>query len=190
MTLSLYRFLLFGLLAGGSHWLWAAESAEKALYEKKAKVVYNLSRFTYWPESAFQHDSFAICILGETPAGLRQALAHMSDDKLIHGRRVNLRVLGELSEISASAPCHVAFLGHNLAQKQADILAMLHRHAILSIGESADFARQGGIIELLQTDARVRFSLNLDVAQAAGLSFNTQLLMMTHTLPKSRTPAP
>ena len=49
---------------------------------------------------------------------------------------------------------------------------------VLTIGESPDFLREGGIINLLLVGRRVRFEVNPDAAARAGLRLSSQLLQL------------
>jgi hypothetical protein len=175
-----YYCALLLLLWSVGLWATPQESVMTAeeMHQKKAKIIYNLSRFTYWPEEILS--TFHICLLGADNPPLAHALTHLSQDKLIHGQRVQVQHLPNRATL-ATENCHVALLGGDVSI--TDALPLLQRRPILSISDTPDFARQGGIIELIQTNQRVRFSINLNAAENVGLSFNAQLLMMSTTLP-------
>ena len=54
--------------------------------------------------------------------------------------------------------------------------------AILSIGEGAAFASSGGVIALVIEDRKVRFDIDVDVANAAGLKVSSKLLALTRVI--------
>jgi hypothetical protein len=49
--------------------------------------------------------------------------------------------------------------------------------SILTIGETETFSHMCGIINFFQEDNHLRFKINLDAAQHAGLKLSSQILM-------------
>ena len=74
--------------------------------------------------------------------------------------------------------CHVLFISasHNIAMK--DIQEALRRVPVLTVGESRDFAAQGGMIGFVVEDSRVRFEVNLQAAKQMRLNISSKLLSL------------
>ena len=51
---------------------------------------------------------------------------------------------------------------------------------ILTVGESAVFWSEGGVIRIKEVDHRLVFDINLDSAGKVGLSFRSKLLRLAH----------
>jgi hypothetical protein len=49
---------------------------------------------------------------------------------------------------------------------------------VLTVGESPDFLRQGGIINFVLEDGKVRFEINQDAATQADLRISSRLLRL------------
>jgi hypothetical protein len=53
---------------------------------------------------------------------------------------------------------------------------------VLTIGESSDFLRRGGMIAFVIDGGRVRFDVNLPVAARRGLTLSSRLLQVARTI--------
>lgn len=73
------------------------------------------------------------------------------------------------------AGCHIVFVARS---EQATVLRPLtgiERAGVLNVGETDGFTRAGGMIGMRIQDQKVRFDVNLDAAQRAGLRGVSQL---------------
>jgi hypothetical protein len=50
--------------------------------------------------------------------------------------------------------------------------------SILTVGETEMFTRQGGIINFITVDNKVRYEINLDAARRADLDISSKLLRL------------
>ena len=57
---------------------------------------------------------------------------------------------------------------------------------MLTVGESAAFAQQGGIITFVLQDDRLRFDIDMDAATRAGLHISAQLQKLARTVKSGR----
>ena len=71
--------------------------------------------------------------------------------------------------------CQVLFLGTLEKKRIAKILASLNGNPVLTVGESENFAQQGGMIGLCLEDNKVRFEINLGAANRAKLRISARL---------------
>jgi hypothetical protein len=72
--------------------------------------------------------------------------------------------------------CHVLFVpaGVNAAPHLRDA----HSGPLLTVGESPDFLRDGGIINFVMQDGKVRFEINQEAASRAQLRISSRLLRL------------
>jgi len=139
-------------------------------YRLKAAFLYRFPQFVEWPAAARQSRTLDLCVLQPNPFGsdLEQLVAGES----ISGRALRVRVVRTLD---ALADCHTLFAGaHNDAAAAA--LKAVSGLPVLTVGESDQFLKAGGIIALKIVDRRVRFEVNTANAQKAGLRISAQLL--------------
>lgn len=140
-------------------------------YEVKAAFLLNFTRFVEWPSSAFADPSspFAICVIGKNPfAG---ALEELLRGETVADRKLLVR---RFNEIPPPKSCQIEFIvagGGSLA-------AALERvgSGVLTVGDGDAFARDGGMIGFVIEDRRVRFDINRQAAETAGLKLSSRLL--------------
>ena len=63
------------------------------------------------------------------------------------------------------------------------ILDAVGDHATLTVGETADFASNGGIIRFITRDRQIRLEVNRCAAERAGLQISALLLQMAELTP-------
>ena len=49
---------------------------------------------------------------------------------------------------------------------------------MLTVGETEDFARQGGVIAFYSEGKKIRFEINADLARRLGLKISSELLKL------------
>ncbi len=54
---------------------------------------------------------------------------------------------------------------------------------ILTIGDSPNFARRGGIINFILVDDKVRFEINVEAAKQANINISSRLLSLAKIIP-------
>jgi len=165
-------------------WAWGlgalpvarAQANPPGEYELKAVFLFNFAKFVDWPKSSFANpqSSFAICVLGNDPFG------HFLDDALLSKRIADRSVLVErLKDNSDARHCQMAFIGASESAHLPNILESLQGANVLLVGETTGFASLGGTIEFtLDQGNHVRFTINTDAADRAGLKFSSKLLAL------------
>ncbi|HEX9734312.1 MAG TPA: YfiR family protein [Thermoanaerobaculia bacterium] len=159
----------WGGLAGP---IGAAEPKVFPEYQVKAALLVNFTKYVAWPESAFADagQPLLICIAGADPFGefLDETVAGRLGDRPIDVRRLDPK---------EEAACHVLFISRAERRRQGTLLSSLDGRAVLTVGESERFLRDGGGINLLiGHDNRVRFEVNLVVTDRAGLKLSSRML--------------
>lgn len=150
-----------------------AQSDAATEYQVKAAFVYNFAKFVEWPASAFAGNSGTIrfCVLGESLVG--PDLSRITQGKAVRGHPVqvqqNARNLND---------CHVLFVSASHSLPVREIRESLNGAPVLIVGESRDFASQGGTIGFVVENARVRFEVNLQAAKQTGLNISSKLLSL------------
>jgi hypothetical protein len=141
----------------------------------KAAFVYNFLKFVDWPAEAFAGpgDSLIVGIVGS--GSTADAAALFLDGKPVNGRAVAIR---RLKDHGPRPGVHALFIGNADTMHSRRILDDVANAAVLSIGESVDFAGDGGVIGLLVEAQKVRFEINTDAAAKAGLRISSKLLAL------------
>lgn len=141
----------------------------------KAAFVLNFSKFTEWPDAAFTAPDSALqlCLKNDVSEIGRALL--MLDGRPVGARKVSVR---HLNRNDSHEGCHILFVEQDaLATFKAQVDGM-SGYPLLTISDSKGFARHGGVIELVSSDTRLGFEVNLDAANHAGLRLSSQLLAL------------
>ena len=148
------------------------QTAKPTEYEVKAAYLSNFGRFVEWPGSEQQATPgpFNVCVIGVDPFG--GALEKALKDETIGGASVLPR---RLDKVQDAAGCRILFISTSEDSRLKGILAGLNNAGILTVGESPDFSRRGGMIQFVLEGNKVRFEVNLAAVQRARLSLSSEL---------------
>jgi hypothetical protein len=153
-------------------------------YQLKAEYLTDFGRFVKkWgnrpPPGPDQ--SFNICILGQDPFGQSLDIAVRGEN--IGGAPLVVRRIAQPLDATG---CRILFIGSSEAGQLPAILGAIGAAPILTVSDIPDFVREGGIVEFVPEGNRVKFEINLAVAQRAGLSLSSDLLKVARVV--RRTP--
>ena len=162
------------IIAGLSSGLACAQTLSE--YQVKAAFLYNFARFVDWPEASAQN-SFDVCILGENPFG--EVLEAIVKNKVVGGRPVLVR---RLQSGGQARSCKVLFVSASERTSVQSILESLAGSPVLTVGETPGFATQGGVINFIVQDEKVRFEVNVDAADRARLKISSKLLNLARII--------
>ncbi|HUA15829.1 MAG TPA: YfiR family protein [Verrucomicrobiae bacterium] len=153
-------------------------------YQVKAAYLYNFGKFVQWPANpSTQKDSlFSVCVLGQDPFG--PALDATLSGASIGGQRVVAR---RISSPEESVNCRILFLGATEAARMNKIIQSLDKEAVLTVSDLPEFSQRGGMIQFVTEGNRVRFEVNLEAAQQAGLTLSSELLKVATTVRRNST---
>ena len=164
LLLSLWTFLL-----PPASW---AQHAKPTDYEVKAVYLYNFGKFVSFPQRISSGTGkFNLCILGKDPFGPK--LDATVSDESVGGKTVAVMRLARTQDAGA---CQIIFVSESESERLKSILEALHPVTALTVSDIPGFLTQGGMIEFVIEDNRVRFEVNLDAAQRAGLTLSSELL--------------
>ncbi|MBW2725170.1 MAG: YfiR family protein [Deltaproteobacteria bacterium] len=142
----------------------------------KAAYLYNFARYVEWPDSAHATPSSAleIGVVGDGPVS--ELLK-----KTVVGKRVgerSLRVV-DLKSSSEGRKSHILFVAgkHSGAELERTIANLKGTHVFV-VAETEGFAKRGGIANFIVADSRVRFAINKNAADKAGLKVSSKLLRL------------
>jgi YfiR/HmsC-like len=164
------RILLLGILASG---ICRAQVFNE--YQVKAAFLYSFAKFVEWPSQAFSSPSSAIgiCVLGDDPFG------NFLDDA-VNGKTIGGRPLAvyHLTNLPAGHECKILFIASSEQHRMPALLASVSTPGLLTVGDTAEFAAQGGVIGLRLDGERIRLSVNLTSAEKARLRVSSRVLSL------------
>lgn len=137
-------------------------------------MLYNFTKFVEWPDGALG-ESGAPVVIGVWNDGLVPVLEAALLNKTVHGHPIVVRRLNSSAEAKI---CAVLFMGASDRKEIARIVQSVGRSPVLTIGERVQFSRLGGVIAFIRDGNRIRFEINLDAAERAGLRVSSKLLRL------------
>jgi len=160
----------------------SAQQPKPSEFQVKAAYLYNFGRFVGWPsESAPDKGrSFEICVLGTDPFGptLDATLA----SETIGGKSVMARRIAKPQDVDG---CRIVFISSSEQNHLKDVLTALEKTSVLTVSDIPGFSQRGGMIGFILDGSRVRFDVNLAIAQEAGLTLSSELLKVAMDVRKS-----
>jgi hypothetical protein len=185
VDLGLLVFFGAGLFASGSLETRAQPSTPNE-YEVKAAFLFNFAQFVQWPAAAFPQAStpISIGVLGEDPFGA--VLDQVVQNEAINNRKLIIKRSRQVEDLKT---CHLIFICKSEKGRLAQILASLDAESVLTVGETEQFARRGGIINFFFEGKKVRFEINADAARRKGLKISSQLLSLSRIVGPETGPA-
>jgi hypothetical protein len=152
-----------------------AQEAAPSEYQVKAAFLYNFAKFVEWPSEAFASDSapFVIGVLGQSPFG--NDLESTIKGKQVKGRKLEIRMFASAADPDLKT-CHILFICNSPKQRLEALLKLLKGSTVLTVSETENFTRCGGMINFVMEGNKVRFEINDDAAQNARLTISSKLL--------------
>jgi hypothetical protein len=145
-------------------------------YEVKAAFIYNFLKFIEWPEGSFSDGTINLCILGDDPFGtvINPVEGDFKKDKKIVIKRYN--------KPTGIEGCHVLFICRSEKRHLSEILNSIKGMKVLTISDTEGFAKQGVVINFYIEEDKVRFEINKDAADKAGLKISSRLLNLARII--------
>ena len=140
----------------------------------KATYLYKLAQFVEWPAEALggSTEPLVICIQGADPFGTVA-------DRAIVGQRLGTHPvsLRRVARLSADSGCQVAYVAGSRTQSVSQALEAVQDQPVLTVTDAARGSPKG-IVHLVLSSGKVRFSINAASAQARGLEISSKLLAL------------
>ncbi len=153
------------------------ESAVRAVF------LFNFAQFVDWPPQAFAtpQSPLIIGVLGEDPFG-----GYL--DETVRGEQVNHRplVIQRFHRVEEITACHVLFISRSETERLGSVFTALKGRALLTVGDTDAFSRNGGMIRFLTDRGKTRLRINLEAAKAAELTISSKLLRSAEIIPAGK----
>jgi YfiR/HmsC-like len=150
-------------------------AAEHSEYEIESAMLYNFTKFVDWPEKALGESGVSAVIGVWGDDGLVPVLTAALGNKTVYGHPIVVRRLVSSAEVKS---CTVLFVGASDRKEVLRIVQAAGNLPILTIGGIVQFSRLGGVIAFIREGNRIRFEINLDAADRAGLQVSSKLLRL------------
>jgi hypothetical protein len=145
-------------------------------FQVKAAFLVNFPKYVDWPSAVLAETNtpITVAIFGDdNVAGEFDNM--IQGGRTVSGRPVRLKRITKEDQIGAD--CQIVFIASSERQRVPAILEKVKGTGILTVGENEDFLQQGGIVNLVHRDRKIRLQINLDAAREAHLKISTRLLV-------------
>jgi hypothetical protein len=144
----------------------------------KAEYLGMLAEYVSWPGVCVGGDRpFVIGVLGASP------FEHALDDRYetcrVKCRPVTILYMRTLADLDR---CNALFICGSEAERLPAILQALKGRPILTLGDTASFARKGVMVNLYLEGDQVRIEVNHGAAKACGLDLGSHLLRIARVV--------
>lgn len=140
----------------------------------KAAFLYNFTQFVEWPSQSFSSTNapIVIAVYGNNPFG--NVLEELVKGEVIAGHPLRVKYFSAKDPIPE---CHVLFISKTNTDWDS-ILKGLRNKNVLAVSDSENFLEKGGMIRFYTSDNKLKFEINLDVAQQEDFKISSKLLKM------------
>jgi hypothetical protein len=163
-------------------WTPAPARAEDAMpldYQVKAAFLVNFPKYVDWPAESFPatNSPIVVGIFGDDNVA-NEFATMIENGRTVGGRPVKLKRINREDQIGTD--CHVLFISTAERQRIPSILQKVKGTGVLTVSdnEGEDFLAQGGVINLVHRDRKIRLQVNLTAASQAHLKISSRLLVV------------
>jgi hypothetical protein len=145
-------------------------------YQVKAAFLFKFATYIRWPVRAAGDTTspFVISVIGKDPFG--PSLDAVVRDQSVQGRPIVIRRIAAATD---ARQCDLLFISASERPNVRQIFDALRGAPVLTVGDMDRFAELGGMVNLVVTDDnQIRFDINNESVERAGLHAHSQLLRL------------
>jgi hypothetical protein len=116
-------------------------------------------------------------VLGRDP--IVEVLERAVSGKTIGNRAIRVKQFASIEQIDH---CDILFVAQSEASQLPAVLSAISGRPILTVSDKERFSNEGGMIEFLLVDDTVRFAINNEAAEKAGLKLASELLRVAYSV--------
>lgn len=165
--------LLLGFIAVSSSAAFAASRDKE--YRLKAAYVLSFASLIEWPSESFGDSEDPIVMCAVTSSETKSLLDTAYSGQMVGHRSIELRHLSSSGMVSG---CHIVFITAERGEQVREFISAVIGKSILTIGDTYNFARSGGVIGFYRDGPNIRFEINLRAAESAKLRIGSQLIQL------------
>lgn len=151
-----------------------AQGQQLELFEQKIKagLVYNLLKYTTWPEDTESRNKLQLCLLG----------GDAFDGYLfpLEGRTAQqaLIVLDNVKNVNEVTDCSIIIISRSHEDNLPELIQFLKNKHILTISDIEQFSKRGGMVELAKEGEKINLYINKKAVEDAGLNIQDRMLRL------------
>jgi hypothetical protein len=136
----------------------------------KVAIIYKLLHFIEWPP----HTKLTLCVY--EPNAVDVSSFGFMPMQTESGNLLDVEFFHKNGSPVIKDYCTMIFISNEAHTSIKKILFDDKNSASLTIGETDQFIRQGGMINLVKKDSTLKFEINLSALKHAGIGISSQLL--------------
>lgn len=141
-----------------------------------AALALNIVRFTTWPAESSMQQTIEFCVVGDNV--VQQSFTGI-DGKTVGNRTLHVTNLTRLRNFEQCNVLYISGLKQNILLQ---VFVEIKNRPLLTIGESYDFAAQGGMVGLENVNGKIDLNVNLSVMHASNLNISARLLKLANII--------
>lgn len=144
-------------------------------YQVKAAFLVNFPKYLDWPTKAFAATNSPITFAVFGDDNVANELQNMISGLVISGHPVVLKRIH--GEADLNGDCQILFIAASERSRIPAVLEKLRGSSVLTVGDSDNFLEQGGVINMVPKNRKIRLQVNLTAAGQAQLKISSRLLV-------------
>jgi len=149
-------------------------------YGIKAVYLYNFLQFVHWPAercSAHEKKVQEIAIIGNSP--IVQSLQVLQTKlEQTQNTQITVKLLGPFREDMDIPACSLLFIAQSEINNIDKIITHFKGEPVLTVADNENCLNKGCMVALLSRMNKVRWAVNRESAEEAGLRLSSRLLAM------------
>jgi len=141
-------------------------------YELKGVCIIKFIDYIKWPDKYFgnKNDEFIIGILGHN---YFDNFFEQFQGKQFQKKNFKIIYFDSVDEVGLP---QILFISSSFKNNLEKIFKKLENKSILTIGDVSDFAKKGGIINLINKEGYISFEININALNRSEIKISTDLL--------------
>ncbi len=158
------------LLVGIFFFLFILESSAQISTRKlEAIYMYNFTKYINWQD---KDGSFVIGVLGER--AIANELSENLKGKLVNNNPIEIKNISIVAEVGQ---CHILYLPKSKSRDLENVISTINNGNVLIVSED-DLASEGATVSFFIDGSKLRFKINQDALNKAGLQASSSLLSL------------
>jgi hypothetical protein len=137
----------------------------------KAAFLYRFTDYVEWPAPALQSTQFTIAVLDDP--GVAANLERILTGHPVKGRTARVKLIHHAKE---ATDAQIVFVGSGDGEAHQRLIAGLSGRAMLIVTDENRGLEEGGTVNFLLIDHKLRFEISLTAAARSGLKISSELL--------------
>ncbi len=137
----------------------------------KAAFLYRFAGYVEWPQSAAPDREITIAVMGsdKVAAELRKLLP----ERPAPNQPTQIRTIGNIRQLGGA---RILYIGTDFRGDLGSVIASIGAQPVLVVTDHDGGLDEGGAVNFLLVDRRLRFEVSLAAAERAGLKISSELL--------------